>query len=146
MKRIQIKNKLGEITHQAEMDTPTAWISDQVSGNTWGLPIRWVDDADCSDQDKAGALSTRVIEVAPAIPEQNLPAVTKTQYQLPATYTIEITDIQSEVDAEVTRKTQIQALRQRIKALANQADMTAADVKEAIMKYLKLKLLNKDLD
>jgi hypothetical protein len=48
---------------------------------------------------------------------------------------------QSETDLHTTKTTQVTTLRNRIKALASQSDLTAAEEKEAIMKYIKLKVL-----
>lgn len=46
-----------------------------------------------------------------------------------------------EIAAEETKRLQIVALRQRIRALADQSDLTAAEVKEAIFKFIKMKVL-----
>jgi hypothetical protein len=48
---------------------------------------------------------------------------------------------QEEIDADAARREQIKNLRQRIKALSEQEDLTAAEIKEALIKYLKMKKL-----
>jgi hypothetical protein len=53
---------------------------------------------------------------------------------------------QASADAAATKAAQVAALKARLKALAAQPDMTAADLKEAIMKLLKTKVLQKELD
>jgi hypothetical protein len=47
---------------------------------------------------------------------------------------------------ELDRRAAILSLKQRIKELANQADLTAGEVKESIHKLIKLRALMKELD
>lgn len=54
--------------------------------------------------------------------------------------------VDSETSAETTKRQQIQTLRQRVKTLAGQSDLTAAEVKEAIMKFIKLMVLKNQLE
>jgi len=51
-----------------------------------------------------------------------------------------------ELAAEAARKTQIQALKIRIKELDALSDLTAAETKEALRKFIKLRILMKDFD
>jgi hypothetical protein len=55
---------------------------------------------------------------------------------------------QDEIDAENQRLITIATLKQRLKVLAAKADVdvTAADLKEAIFKLIKMKVLTKELD
>jgi hypothetical protein len=52
----------------------------------------------------------------------------------------------ADVAAAAALKAQIATLKQRVKVLANQADLTAADIKEAIFKLVKAMALRGDLD
>jgi hypothetical protein len=72
MKKVIIKNLAGAQTHGAEFEDPTAWITEAVAGNWWGLPERL-------ELDEAGQ-PTGVI--------------------LPAEYTVEIEDITAQVAQE----------------------------------------------
>ena len=65
MKKVTIKNLAGIQTHGAQMEDPTAWITECVAGNYWGLPER------------------------PELDEQGQP----TGVVLPAEYTISIVDL-----------------------------------------------------
>jgi hypothetical protein len=89
MKKVIIKNKAGIQTHSAQLENPAEWISNQVERNSWGLAEREVEESLCSGEEKASALSSRT--------ETDLDGVERTYYTLPATYTIEITDISDEV-------------------------------------------------
>jgi hypothetical protein len=68
-----------------------------------------------------------------------------------ATNTFEITDKtpppMSDADKAViaAKDTQVNTFKQRIKALANQPDLTAAEIKEAIFKYIKMKVMQGEL-
>lgn len=117
MKRVSVINLFGNIFGQDMLD-PTAWIAQCVSNNVWGLPKRWINSDQCSPSDIASALQSQVITLSPAIAAQSavpavldsdgkvitpeipasdaVPAVTVTQYQLPAQYTITITDVSAE--------------------------------------------------
>lgn len=63
-------------------------------------------------------------------------------------YTTEIQDLtpppptQEEIDREQSRKNEEQTLKARLRVLANRDDLTEALSREAMLKYLKLKLLN----
>lgn len=67
-------------------------------------------------------------------------------------FTTEVEDLtppgptQEEIEAENERVQQVALLRSRVKELANQSDLTASEVKEAIMKFIKIQLLNRILD
>lgn len=67
-----------------------------------------------------------------------------------SSYVIEIVDqtpIQNADDlaAIAARNAQTLSLKQRVRALADQADLTNADIKEAIFKYIKMKVLQGEL-
>jgi hypothetical protein len=67
-------------------------------------------------------------------------------------FTTEMTDLtpppptQAELDAIAALASQKQALKSRIKTLSSQADLTTADIKEAIFKLIKLMAIKNDLD
>jgi hypothetical protein len=153
MKRVIITNLQGQ-HFSAVMEDPTDWISFNVSNNSWGTPERtkWKDE--CTDDELSLVMSENEVELSPAIPgdpsaeppTEDIPAVTRILATLKATYSITVDDIQSEIDAETTRRAQIRAFKQRLKTLAGQSDLTAAEVKEAILKFIKLQLLVAALD
>lgn len=69
-----------------------------------------------------------------------------------AGFTTDIQDLtpppptQEQIDAEAQKRQQIATLKARIKTLAGQSDMTAAEVKEALMKFLRIQALLNSLD
>jgi len=91
MKKVIVKNKVNQITHQAEMQDPTLWIAEQVANNSWGFPERWVADKllnPLSDEQKALAIDSRLVE-------NQLESYT--EYKFAAEYTVEIEDITAQV-------------------------------------------------
>lgn len=76
----------------------------------------------------------------------------KTRDYWKSDYTTEIKDnspkppSQAELDEVASKNAQIKNLKQRVKALTAQADMSPADVKEALMKFLKMRDLMGDLE
>jgi hypothetical protein len=79
-------------------------------------------------------------------PQPTMVPVTLIECTVPRTYDVIVTDLTADEQAETQRQTQIATFKQRLKTLAAQSDMTAADLKEAIMKLLKMIVLRKDLD
>jgi len=154
MKRITIKNLDGIITNQAKMEDPTNWIAECVQNNVWGLGLRkrWKDELTQDEIDLV--VSEEEVEVKPMIPANpdaqpptdEIPAVFRTQVTLKAMYTITIEDMQAEIDADNLKKAQLAALKTRIKALGDQSDLTAADIKEAVMKLVKFLIGANKLD
>ncbi len=53
---------------------------------------------------------------------------------------------QDEIDQREAVRTQIQTLKSRIKTLAGQNDLTAAELKEIVIKFFKIMLLQNSLD
>jgi hypothetical protein len=53
---------------------------------------------------------------------------------------------QAEIDSAATKKDQIKNLKARVKNLTAQPDMTPAELKEAVMKFLKIKDLQSEFD
>ena|ERR1044072_6065533 len=53
---------------------------------------------------------------------------------------------QGDIDAEAQKRQQIATLKARIKTLATQNDLTAAEIKEALMKFLRIQALLNSLD
>lgn len=102
MKKVIVKNKQGIQTHGAEMEDPTQWIAHCVANNFWGKPERWVKEGS-EEYHPEDILDTRVVELSPSIPEQldengvvvqeAIPAISETQVQLKADYTVEIVDV-----------------------------------------------------
>jgi hypothetical protein len=154
MKRVIIRDLSNNITHKSEMLDPTVWIESGISQNWWGLSERkrWKDEL--SEYELTLVISEETLEISPEIPgdpnaeppTETVPAVTRVLVTLKAMYTIEIVDIQSEIDAENQKRTQLVNLRNRIRALGDLGDLTAAELKEAIMKLMKLLILANRLD
>lgn|SRR5678816_1265964 len=67
-------------------------------------------------------------------------------------FTTEVQDLtpppptQEQIDQQAALQLQIATLKARIKVLAGQSDLTAAEIKEALMKFIKIQLLRKALD
>lgn len=149
MNRYDIKNiKSGIITHSY---TGTSAMPAQPE---WGSleRLKWKDEA--SPEEIADSIGETEIEIRPAIPANpladpptpDMPALTRKQIKLPQTYQQIITDTSADEQAETDRRTQIKTLKSRVKVLANQADLTTAEIKEAVFKLIKTMVLNKDLD
>ena len=113
MKKVIVKNLVGIQTHGAEMEDPTAWISECVAVNAWGKPERWVlhkDEPMAEAYDDADVLEERTDEIQPAVEavlddqgvevSPSIPAVTQKWVKLKAEYTIEIEDITAQVAQE----------------------------------------------
>lgn len=91
MKKVTIKNKAGIAGWGAQMEDPTAWISECVAGNAWGKPERWVlhkDEEGAEAYDEADVLAT---ETRPF--EEG---VDRLWVQLKAEYTVEIFDLEQD--------------------------------------------------
>ena len=113
MKKVIVKNLVGIQTHGAEMEDPTAWISECVAVNAWGKPERWVlhkDEPMAEAYDDADVLEERSDEIQRAVEavlddlgvevSPSIPAVTQKWVKLKAEYTIEIEDITAQVAQE----------------------------------------------
>ncbi len=97
MKKVTIKNLVGEITHGATMEEPASWIAACVSSNAWGLPERWVlhkDEVGAIPYDESHVLASET-RTAPVAAEGG-PEVSTVWVKLKATYTVEIEDITAE--------------------------------------------------
>jgi hypothetical protein len=101
-------------------------------------------EEEMTEEEIASALSFEDIVIEEGKPE--IPAETRTMATLKPDYTIEIEDMTLEIEAEETRRSQIKNLRQRVKQLANQDDLTAGELKEGVIKLIKAMLLNRELD
>lgn len=88
MKKIIIKNKVGEIGWGAQMEDPTEWIAECVATNAWGKPERWVlhkDEPMAESYDDADVLEEKV--------EVSLDGISVKYVKLRSEYTIEIVDL-----------------------------------------------------
>jgi hypothetical protein len=96
MKQVNIKNKEGQITHSAMMEDPEKWIQEQVTTRTWGKPVRWVKEK-ISNAPNLGYTYPEEVYAEEDVLERKSetpPFGKTTKYvKLPATYTIEITDL-----------------------------------------------------
>lgn len=112
-----IKN--GQVVQPAKFDnddTMNAWIQMLADTAAWGKGERWLVDSvqtPLSEEDKAKAIETRIVEVYPRIPEYideqgnvipEVHAVTVTEYRIPAEYSIDIKDITAEIETEKQAK------------------------------------------
>lgn len=59
-------------------------------------------------------------------------------------FRLEMTDITSEINEERDRQIEFGQLKLRLATLARQSDLTAAEVKEGLMKALKFLVIRKD--
>jgi len=130
MFKLICKNKDGSVHHESEHETMELLnafnASIEAKSRPWGkLPQRWIHEEDCSVDDIAEAIQSRVIVDAEAtllvpahqveeydfdgnptgnmidVPEYPArPAVTHIEYELPAQYTIVIEDITAEYTEE----------------------------------------------
>lgn len=98
--------------------------------------FKWEDEATVTE--KADAIATNSIEYQPGL--------MRTRLTLPQTYDVIITDLTADEATEATRITQVKTLKQRVKSLAGQTDLTAAELKEAVMKLIKAMVLDKNLE
>jgi hypothetical protein len=107
----------------------------------FGLPEREKKEAECTPAEIASALSSRT--ETDAISGESI-----TWYRLPAEYQIITKDIQPEIDAENNKRIQLQTLKQAVKTILQKADadVTTAEVKTALLKFLRAALLKGDLD
>jgi hypothetical protein len=95
MKKVSIKNLEGIQTHGAQMEDPTAWITEGVAANWWGLPERWVlhkDELMAEAYDEADVLEEEM--------RDTLEGVAQKWVKLKAGYTVEIEDITAQVAQE----------------------------------------------
>ena len=90
--RVDIKDKENVIRFSMQSADPSAWIAQGTAENWWGLPERWINLADATEEEIAEAIDTRQIEVDGQLVDQIL---------LPADYTIEQTDITTQYDTQV---------------------------------------------
>lgn len=136
-----VNKKSGKVTHYYVDDSP------HTHQPEWGfLPrLKWADEATPGEIADSTSSEDVVLKPCPHDDENCVPVVKK-RYSLPQTYDVIVTDLTSEEQAEQTKKNQVNNLKQRLKVLSEQNDLTAAEVKEAIMKFIKFKALAKDLD
>jgi hypothetical protein len=107
----------------------------------FGFPEREKQERECTPEEIASAISSR---------QERDPFTSEliNWYRLPAEYTVIKVDIQSEIDSENAKRTQLQTLKQGVKAILQKADadVTAAEVKTALLRFLRAALLKGDLD
>ena len=124
-----IKN--GQVVQPVKFDNDAdmnAWIQMLAETAAWGKPERWLVDSvqtPLSEEDKAKAIDTRIVEVYPRIPEYideqgnvipEVHAVTVTEYKFAAEYSIDIKDITAEVRAEKQAKEAKKLAKEKRKA------------------------------
>lgn len=75
-------------------------------------------------------------------------AIARNLWGLPGEYIVEVTDIQSEIDSGNQKQTQITSLKQNVKSILQKADtdITQAEIKIALLKFLRASLLKGDLE
>lgn len=139
MKRVTITSLDGR-KFAAELEDPTSWIADCISHNYWGFAQRTKWKEDCSALELTQVLSEEEVTA--------FPGVTKTQVTLKVQYTIEIADMQAELDAAAAKRAQIANFKQAIRTTLQKADVdvTTAEVKSILLKFLRASLLQGNLD
>lgn len=108
-------------------------------------PDVWKFEEECTPEQIASAIRFEDVQLPGIDP---IPPTYRTQVKVAATYTIEIVDIQAEIDADNQKKDQIRTFKQRLKTILQKADadMTAAERNEALVKLARMLLLRGDLD
>jgi hypothetical protein len=115
MKKVIIKNKLGQERSSAKMLDPTEWVASCIEKNSWGKPERWVphkDEMHAEAYDEADVLEEREVvvqEASPKVPEvwnesgelvqaeiPELAAIVRKEVKLKSEYSIEIIDVSAE--------------------------------------------------
>jgi hypothetical protein len=143
MKRLLIRSKKFGPEVNWDIDLDDTAIASYLALNQakYGLPDREVPESMCTPEEIAMSLSNRLTTDPVTGGQVKL-------YTLPATYTITIVDIQADLDAEVAKRSQIQTLKQAVKTILQKADtdVTTAEVKAALLKFLRASLLKGDLD
>lgn len=136
MNRYEIKNKrTGLVTHVYEQDTPPE--HHPLFGDLERLKL----ESECSELELSESLET-IVETDPET------GIEKVLRRLPQNYEVIITDLTPVIEEQNQRRTQIRTLRQAVKTilLKQDADVTAAEVKTALLKFLRAALLKGDLE
>ncbi len=97
MKKVIIKNKLGQERSSAKMLDPTEWVASCIEKNSWGKTERWVhhkDEMHAEAYDEADVLEERDVVIQEA--SEHIPAIIRKEVKLKAEYSIEIIDISAE--------------------------------------------------
>lgn len=107
MKKVTIKNKADIVGWGAQMEDPTAWIAECVTGNAWGKPERWVlhkDELGAEAYDDADVLEEKTEEVTHSVVagdgESSALVTSQKWVKLKAEYTVEIEDITNEYNLQ----------------------------------------------
>lgn len=102
MRKVQIKNKANEVTHEGQFASQSevdAWIVQCEAVQAWGKSERWIQDTPMnplSAEEKTKAKANRKVKGPTG---EDI-----TEYQFEAEYQIDIKDITSEIKAEKDKK------------------------------------------
>ena len=134
MKKIKII-KNGVVTNinantqmsDAEKDV---WLAQEIANNSFGLPERWVNGLELSDEEKASALESR--EVDNGIGEKTV------EYKLPSQFEIVIEDMTEEINQKIAKEERLQALKDKHKAMKNSDLDTIVELRQAVLELQEI--------
>ena len=135
MKRIKII-KNGKVTNQADEpnftngQTIDQWLTEGVAANWFGLPERWLNGFNLSDEEKAQAIETRVS--TGSLGEEI------TEYKFAAEYSVVEENIDGEINAAIAKKERIQALRDKHAAMKPTDLDTLVEMRQAILEMQEI--------
>lgn len=93
MFKVSIKNQLNQETHAGTFTTrqlADEWVDSNVANNSWGLPDRWLSFTTAPDP---GYTDERIVE-------DSITGEDRIEYFYPCLYTVTITDITAQANAE----------------------------------------------
>lgn len=129
--------KNGQQTHGADssqfesLEAFEAWKQQCIESNVWGKPERWVQDTPMTplgDKDKAKAKDKRKVEG---------PMGEVEEYLFEAEYTIEVTDITAQIEAEKATKAAKQAAKDKRKADRKSLDLAKTMTVKQLQEIVK---------
>lgn len=151
MIRVDITNLLtnqigwgGQFADQASVD---AWIAQGVANNWWGLGDRWVALPD-GDPQIASATETRAVTDVPAVTDESgnvvTPAITHTEYHLPAQYSVSQTDITAQWTLDQATQAALQNQNKGATVIARVAAINESKLAAATMSQQTFSALLQD--
>jgi hypothetical protein len=131
MKRIKIIRN-GVVTNQAELPNEEAdsWLASCLAKNKFGLPERWVNGFELSEEQKLAAIETRIS--VGSLGEEI------TEYKLAAEYTIVEEDMTAEIEKQIAKDERLQALKDKHKAMKNSDLDTIVELRQAILEMQEI--------
>ncbi len=129
MKRFNVTNKSNGLTFRAQGESLEA-IYPAGLPKAWGKPERWVSGFNLSDEEKAGALETRV--------GQGGLGEDVAEYKLASEYEIIEEDITGEINAQIAKQERLQALRDKHAAMKPTDLDTLVELRQAVLELQEI--------